>query len=327
MKGENQLLEAYLHEMPCCLHVTGEDAYTFLQSQFSNNLPKNEGSFACYGLWLNVKGRVLADSIIVGIENEIFYIFSENTEANFIKETLENHIIADDVTIESIQLVGSILVNLPAAELLTRKLGLVKDEAAHLTSHYINLDFIVGAVFPRNRLGEEGFVFCFKDEEKYSLSKKLLEKRSVHWISQNEMHLKRLSLSMPLVPDEIGPNDLAGEGDLVPSAASLTKGCYLGQEVVARLYHVGKAQRQLFVMTFNGLDEVDAIQLPVTITKENLSMGELRTLYQDKIDSNKWYGVALLKVRYEEEVQSEFKIGDSSVDALCRLSEFSLSDQ
>ena len=41
MKGENQLLQAYLHEMPCCLYVTGEDAYAFLQSQFSNDLPKN----------------------------------------------------------------------------------------------------------------------------------------------------------------------------------------------------------------------------------------------------------------------------------------------
>ena len=327
MKGENQLLQAYLHEMPCCLYVTGEDAYAFLQSQFSNDLSKGGDSFACYGLWLNVKGRVLADSIIVGSESEGFYIFSENTEAHFIKETLENHIIADDVTIESIQIVGSILVNLPAAELLTRELGLVKDEAAHLTSHYINLDFIVGAVFPRNRLGEEGFVFCFKDEAEYSLCRKVLEERSIHWISENEMHLKRLTLGMPLVPDEIGPNDLAGEGDLVPSAASLTKGCYLGQEVVARLYHVGKAQRQLFVMTFNRLDEADSIQLPLTITKENRTMGELRALYQDTIDSNKWYGVALLKVRYEDEVQSEFKIGDSYVDALCRLSEFSLSDQ
>ena len=327
MKGENQLLQAYLHEMPCCLYVTGEDAYSFLQSQFSNDLPKNGGSFACYGLWLNVKGRVLADSVIVGNDSENFYIFSENTEARFIKETLENHIIADDVTIEVIQLIGSMLVNLPVAKLLTRELGLIKDEAGDLTSHYINVDFSVCAVFPRNRLGEEGFVFCFKDEAEYSLCRKVLEEHSIHWISENEMHLKRLTLGMPLVPNEIGPNDLAGEGDLVPSAASLTKGCYLGQEVVARLYHVGKAQRQLFVMTFNRLDEADSIQLPLTITKENRSMGELRTLYQDTTDSNKWYGVALLKVRYEDEVQSEFKIGDSYVDALCRLSEFSLSDQ
>ena len=267
-------------------------------------MPKNGGPFACYGLWLNVKGRVLADSVIVSSDSENFYIFSENTEARFIKETLENHIIADDVTIEPIQLIGSIVLNLPAAKLITRELGLVKDAAGDLTSHYINVDFSVGAVFPRSHLGEEGFVFCFKGEAEYSLCRKVLEERSIHWISENEMHLKRLTLGMPLVPDEIGPNDLAGEGDLVPSAACLTKGCYLGQEVVARLYHVGKAQRQLFVMTFNRLNRAHSIQLPIKIMKEHRIMGELRTLYQDITDSGKWYGVALLKVRYEDEVQA-----------------------
>ena len=327
MKGENQLLQAYLNEMSCCLYVTGEDAYSFLQSQFSNDLPSNGGSFACYGLWLNVKGRVLGDSVIVGSDSENFYIFSENTEARFIKENLENHVIADDVSIEPIQLIGAIFVNFKVAEFLTRKLGLIKDEAGDITSNYINVDFSVGAVFPRKLLGEEGFVFCFKHEAEYSLCRNLLEELSIHWISENEMHLKRLTLGIPLVPHEIGPNDLAGEGDLVPSAASLTKGCYLGQEVVARLHHVGKAQRQLFVITFNRPDKADSIELPLTLTKENRSLGELRTLYRDTIDSNKWYGVALLKVRYKNDIETDFKIGDSSVDSVCRLSEFSLGDK
>lgn len=326
MKGENQLLRAYLHEMPCCLYVSGEDAYTFLQSQFSNDLSKGGDSFACYGLWLNVKGRVLADSIIVGSESEGFYIFSENTEAAYIKEILENHIIADDVTIESIQLVGSMLVNFSVAELLIHECGLLRKCADCITSNYINMDLSSVAVFPRKRLDEDGFVFCFRDEASFSLCKKVLENRGVYWFGENEMHLKRLALGMPLVPDEIGPNDLAGEGDLVPSAASLTKGCYLGQEVVARLFHVGKPQRQLFVMTFNEFNKGAAIQLPLEIKISNRSIGELRTLYQDTNDSGKWYGVALLKVRYLKEVQSEFRLADHSIDSLCRFSEFSLSN-
>lgn len=325
MKEENQLLKAYLQKMPCGLYVSGEDAYTFLQSQFSNDLPKEGRVFACYGLWLNAKGRVLADSMIVGLDSESFYIFSENTEASFIKDTLENHIIADDVSIEPIQIIGAIFVNSSAAELLIRELRLITDEAEGVASNYIHTDLSVGVVFPRKRLEEDGFIFCFRDEISYTKCKKALEEQPVHWISENEIQLNRLALGMPLVPNEIGPSDLAGEGDLVPSAVSLTKGCYLGQEVVARLFHVGKPQRQLFVMMFNGLNEVDSIQLPIEITKENRSLGELRTLYQDTDNSNKWYGVALLKVRYLDVIESEFKIADHSVDGLCRLSDFSLS--
>ena len=138
MKGENQLLKAHLHDMPCCLRVSGEDAYSFLQSQFSNDLPKDQDTFVRYGLWLNVKGRVLADSFIISSESEEFYIFSENSEASFIKEILDAHIIADDVIIEPIQLIGSIFVNLPAADLLSLELGLIKEAADRATFNYIN---------------------------------------------------------------------------------------------------------------------------------------------------------------------------------------------
>ena len=199
MKGENQLLKAHLHDMPCCLRVSGEDAYSFLQSQFSNDLPKDQDTFVRYGLWLNVKGRVLADSFIISSESEEFYIFSENSEASFIKEILDAHIIADDVIIEPIQLIGSIFVNLPAADLLSLELGLIKEAADRATFNYINTNLGTGALFPRKRLEEKGFVFCFRDIATYSLCKKVLEESSVHWISENEMHLNRLTLGMPLV--------------------------------------------------------------------------------------------------------------------------------
>lgn len=321
MKGEKELLKAYLPEMRCCLHVSGVDAYSFLQSQFSNDLPKGGVSFERYGLWLNVKGRVLADSVIVHSKDENYYIFSENTEASLIKEILENHIIADDVEIESIELSGAILVNALGSNLLCRKLG-ISERKADLEIQAIYEDLNLGVVFPSKRLGENGFIFCFLNDASYHLGKQALEEASVQWISANEMHLKRLALGMPLVPEEIGPNDLAGEGNLVPLAASLSKGCYLGQEVVARLYHVGKPQRQLFVMTFNGLSESDSIELPLSISIEGRSLGELRTLYQDVNDSNKWYGVALLKVRYLDLIHSKFKLGSYAFDTILPLAEF-----
>ena len=53
------------------LRITGGDAETFLQGQFSNDLRGlRAGSGAVYGLWLDVKGRVMADSFVLrGSEN------------------------------------------------------------------------------------------------------------------------------------------------------------------------------------------------------------------------------------------------------------------
>ena len=85
------------------LHVTGEDAASFLQGQFTNDLRKSADEGAVYGLWLNVKGKVIADSFVLRgrAENE-FWIGSYFSLAATIRERLESHVIADDVTIEDV---------------------------------------------------------------------------------------------------------------------------------------------------------------------------------------------------------------------------------
>ena len=49
----------------CWLSITGEDAANFLQGQFSNELRGLPEGGAAYGLWLTLKGKVLADSFVV----------------------------------------------------------------------------------------------------------------------------------------------------------------------------------------------------------------------------------------------------------------------
>ena len=82
------------------LRVVGPDAFAFLQGQFTNDLRELEKSPAVYGLWLNQKGRVLADSFVLrGRVAEEFWVGSYFSPAAVIRERLESYIIADDVTI------------------------------------------------------------------------------------------------------------------------------------------------------------------------------------------------------------------------------------
>ncbi len=59
--------EIAVHPYPlgALLGVGGEDAATFLQGQFTNDLSKLGNGESAYGLWLDRKGRVLADSVVV----------------------------------------------------------------------------------------------------------------------------------------------------------------------------------------------------------------------------------------------------------------------
>ncbi|HUR58033.1 MAG TPA: hypothetical protein VM029_10020, partial [Opitutaceae bacterium] len=83
------------------LRLTGPDAANFLQGQFTNDLRAHETRSAVYGLWLTVKGKVVADSFVVrGMQADEFWIGSYFSPAATIRERLESHIIADDVVIE-----------------------------------------------------------------------------------------------------------------------------------------------------------------------------------------------------------------------------------
>jgi folate-binding protein YgfZ len=70
--------------------------------------------------------------------------------------------------------------------------------------------------------------------------------------SPAEMEFARISAGIPVVPAEVGPGDLPNEGGLEDAAISYTKGCYLGQEVMARLKNLGQVRRRLRVVRGRG---------------------------------------------------------------------------
>ena len=59
------------------LRITGADAATFLQGQFTQDLQNATTGAAVYGLWLTPKGKTVADSFILkGTAYDQFWILS-----------------------------------------------------------------------------------------------------------------------------------------------------------------------------------------------------------------------------------------------------------
>lgn len=318
MNSGDQRLKGYQYSMRCVLKVSGEDAQSFLQSQFSNDLSKAEPLSTVYGLWLSIKGRVLADSYIIVLTDNDYWILSEFTEAASIKDMLEKHIIADDVEIEILESFGSIALDEEGSVGLIKCLEFDAITEHLLTSKKAYCDQSFGIIFTSDRFGALSREFCFLNKgyaEKLALMIAPNSNTSpvLHLIDEDQMHLKRIELGRPLVPQEIGSGDLAAEGGFVPSAVSLTKGCYLGQEVVARLHHLGKAQRQLYVLGLTPIDQgtdsgqgvesanarvaLGSAELPLSIEYEGRSIGQLRSVYNSNEGAHGLIAVALLKVR------------------------------
>jgi folate-binding protein YgfZ len=62
----------------------------------------------------------------------------------------------------------------------------------------------------------------------------------------------RITAGIPSVPRDAGPTDLPQEVGLVSAAVSFNKGCYLGQEIMARLKTRGRVRRQLAPVRIQG---------------------------------------------------------------------------
>jgi folate-binding protein YgfZ len=261
------------------LLVTDEDAADFLQSQFTNELRPFDLGQATYGLWLDVKGKVIADSVVICEGAEQFRVISECCVGELIATHMERHIIADDVEIEHGQ--STYGFELPARAV--EALGLAYPDSGRFL-------LIEGGILYSVQDSTYNMLIYTESVAKL-VSEKLIDLGFIEF-SASERGLARIDRGRPLVPDEIGAADMPGEGGMERDAISFTKGCYLGQEVVARMHNVGKAQRGLFVVRGEGAIP----ELPLTLTNsDSKQVGELRTAY---LDGETWQGVAILKTRF-----------------------------
>ena len=259
------------------LRVSGEDAASFLQGQFTNELRGLAEGEAVYGLWLNLKGKVVADSFVMVAAAREFWVGSYFSSAEIIRERLESHIIADDVTIEDCT-GGWEGVSVLGVEGITAQLhGKVE---AH-----------EGIVFRGRRDAAESAEWLFPTESVGNLDRILSGWGGVREIDALEMERRRIVAGIPAVPGDVGLGDLPNEGGLDAGAISYTKGCYLGQEVMARLRSMGQVRRRLLrVFCVAG----EAPLRPAGLFVGERKIGELRSAAGD--GAGGFVGLAMLSL-------------------------------
>ncbi|AWT60025.1 MAG: tRNA-modifying protein YgfZ [Candidatus Moanabacter tarae] len=297
----------YKNHPSTCIVVEGGDSFQFLQSQFSNNLKGTGPGLVTYGLWLDRRGKVAADSFVFCQDSNRFIIHSYFCSPSSIIEKLEENIIADDVTLtdqsglftsfscwglEDTEWLAALGLNEPNPEAFNEREGSIIWVSRRSRSK--SLDFLV----PEESISElEGKV----DE--------YLAQTGGHWASENELHTERIVSGIPWIPIEIGPNEFPQEGSLESDSVSFTKGCYLGQEVMARIFSRGAVKRGLYrVFSENWRDKLD---MPCRLFLGGIDVGELRSMIPSE---GGYLGHALLRISaVDSKVSLSLGPGDNSV--------------
>jgi folate-binding protein YgfZ len=100
----------------------------------------------------------------------------------------------------------------------------------------------------------------------------------------------RIAAGVPAIPQEFGPQDLPQEAGLEDIAISFTKGCYLGQEIMARLHAMGHVRRRLVRLAGSGF--APEAGTGVNLEPSGRRIGEIRAAVDD--GQGHWIGLAML---------------------------------
>jgi tRNA-modifying protein YgfZ len=114
-------------------------------------------------------------------------------------------------------------------------------------------------------------------------------------VAPEELERWRIASGIPRWGSEIDERVLPAEAGLTETHVSFTKGCYPGQEPIARQHHRGKVNRRLRVLAVEGLASPDQ-----EITYDGKIVGRVTSAAE---------GVALAYVRVEVPDDAELAVG------------------
>ena len=226
----------------------GEDRAAFLHGMLTNDVAGLAPGDGCPALLLTIQGRVTADVRVAATADAMLLDVDVRARMAFV-EALEKLIIADDVELaeppEPVALIG---LDGPLAERV-----LSGTAAERLRSHAHSLIDVAGVQVRAQRASEvrgPGFVLHVPRARAAAVWDALAE-RGARPCGMEALEGRRVEVGVPRIGLDMDSSTLALEVP-VEEAISSTKGCYLGQEVVARGTARGHVNRRLVGLRLEG---------------------------------------------------------------------------
>jgi folate-binding protein YgfZ len=279
------------------LLVEGPDAAEYLQGQLTNDIEALEPGQGCYAALLDRKGHLQADMRVLRLSAERTWIDTEPEALEVARSHLQTYKIGRQVEVSDCTAERAILSLIgPAA---------VARAAAPSPALHGSEEATVCAV-PCLVVGtENGIDLIAAAEEAGRLHDGLLAAGAVD-VDEEAAEIVRIESGRPRFGADMSTETMPAEAGIVEAAVSFTKGCYIGQEPVARLHHRGRPNRHLRGLRLDG----------GATAGEPLLLGEKEVGRIGSFCVSPAHGpIALAIVRREAEPGTELAVGEDGVTA------------
>jgi len=248
------------------IRVSGKDHIKFLNGISSNeveNLPQGEST---YSLILTNKGKILFDICLFKINDSSMYVQTNSNQIDSLIKHIEQYKMSLDVEVDN----------------LSENYKIFKSKSRNIENE-ISFD----SPLPL----EENFriIFIEKDDKKIFKSPIIDDQLYVQW---------KIINGVPSYPYEINSSIIPIEANMW-SAISFIKGCYIGQEIIARIRYKGQVKRTLaciksdkdikindVIQNSQGKD-IGQISSKTYIPNDNYTFALGFVDYSENIDENK----------------------------------------
>jgi folate-binding protein YgfZ len=281
------------------LIVSGGEAAEYLQGQLTNDveaLAPGEGQYAAL---LDRKGHMQADMRVLRLPAEEIWIDTEPEALEPARRHLEMYKIGRDVAIADLTAERAIL------SLIGPRSVEIAGTAA-LPEHAVEAASIAGVecLAVGTALGID-LIAKAADAETDLLRAALTGAGAVE-VGAEAAEVVRIEAGTPRFGAEMSAETMPAEAGIVERAVSFTKGCYIGQEPVARLHYKGRPNRHLRGLELSG---------PAS-PGETLRLGEKEVGRVGSACVSPARGpIALAIVRREAEPGAELALGEDGVTA------------
>lgn len=276
------------------IDFTGADCRSFLHNFCTNDINRLAPGQCCEAFVCDIKGRVLGH-ILVLADNQSLRLISVPGQADKLIPHFTKYLLGADVSIDNRSeeegllclcgnQVGSFLQSLSGQDISLQpgEWKLIHDGPATFRIAGTNIVGLPAVLISGRRSDLEDFRERVPDQVVAIGTQELFESL-------------RIQAGFPYVGTDIGPENIAQEVARNQQAISFTKGCYLGQEPIARLDAMGHTNKELrrFVIEGNGVAPGQAIIV------DGAPVGTISSVAA-ALESEQQVALGIIKVRHAD---------------------------
>ncbi len=284
------------------VRIAGRDRQRFLQGMVTNDIKSLQPGQGTYALFLDVKGHIQGDMKFYAFPDHVLMVLQHHIREK-ITTGLDRYVISEDVKMTDVTSEWAMLQILgPKAAAILDSAGM-KNLPEQLYSFHANA--VAGVDCTVIRLGAGFALLCPS-----ASAVQVLDQLDVQPVGMRAFDVFRVESGMPLIGKDMDESNFPQEARM-DVALNFNKGCYLGQETIARIDAQGHVNRHLM-----GIVSIAVLKPGDRLYKNDREIGKI-TSSTHSLLLNQPLSLGYVRREFAKEGE-QVEVGDDRTTAIVR---------